>query len=367
MIDGKAFGSGAVSIQHNSTTRCGTCIRMMHFPAPPDERLTTLILGVLTHHGRVPAEPGWYAEVAPGGSTDRTFSVIDPAGEPRLTARLARPGLVERLRHERRILQELVREAATQSVNLSDRGEPVPRQVPTPEPWTPGDITLVEDDALPERWLLVHEHMRGQPVLLAEVTATARERFGECLAWVHSHQRDGYTIWPSLAAEHGTRADLYHARLDTLRRYQATKGRLPDAPALIERLAGADLSPSAGWHERDFALCHGDLSIGNILWDGDAVALIDWEFARDGDPAEDIAYLAAEQDLTPDLIAEIAEAYVAAGGDPWALARLPAWLPLVALDAALWWADYDLAQGVDPTIQPDVVIRLDRARNFLRN
>ena len=122
---------------------------------------------------------------------------------------------------------------------------------------------------------------------------------------------------------------------------------------------------TAGWEEREFALCHGDLSAGNILWDSDAVALIDWEFARDGDPAEDIAYLVAEQDLSPAPLAEIAEAYVGAGGDPWAFARLPVWLPLVALDAALWWADYHLAQGAEPIEQLDVTGRLARARAFL--
>jgi len=255
------------------------------------------------------------------------------------------------------VLQELARGAVTSLIDLPGTGEAPPRVVPR-------DVSLIEDAALPERWLLVHEHMPGQPARLADVSTVARERFGECLAWLHGHWRDGYTIWPSLDVEHGTRANLYHARLDTLRRYQVAQGLLPGVADLIDRLAEVELPPSAGWHERDFALCHGDLSIGNILWDGDAVALIDWEFARDGDPAEDIAYLAAEQHLSPDLIADIAEAYVAAGGDPWAFARLPAWLPLVTLDAALWWADYHLVLGDDPGSVPEVVERLDRARGF---
>lgn len=320
---------------------------MTHVPALPAARVARLLLDVLIRHGRVPGDSGWRAEIAPGGSTDRTFSVIDPRGEPRLTVRLARPGLADRLRHEQRLLRELARDSDFASVRP-----------------TPVDVHLIEDDALPERWLLVHEHLAGHPAPVAEVPALARERLGACLAWVHGHPRDTYTIWPSLAGVRGTRADLYRARFDTLRRYRATR-LLPDAAGLLDRLLATDLPASAGWQERDFAICHGDLSIGNILWNGDAVALIDWEFARDGDPAEDIAYITAEQNLSPGLIAEIAEAYVAADGDPWAFARLPVWLPLVALDAALWWADYHLAQGGDPAGQRDVAARLALARAYL--
>jgi thiamine kinase-like enzyme len=211
--------------------------------------------------------------------------------------------------------------------------------------------------------MLVHEHMPGQPASLAGVPEDARERLGECLAWVHGHHRDAYTIWPSIDRRDGTRADLYHDRLETLRRY--TSAQEPDASALIDWLARIDLPASAGWRERDFALCHGDLSIGNILWEDGVPSLIDWEFARDGDPAEDIAYLVAEQRLPPELVSEIADAYVGAGGDPWALARFPAWLPLVALDAALWWADYWLAQGSDLANRPDVIRRMRQARECL--
>lgn len=331
---------------------------MSLYPSPPDAQLAELTLGVLIRHGLVPPEPGWRAQIATGGSTDRTFSVIDPAGTPRLTVRLARPGLADRLHHEQRILNELANEPSLASLGLPGDNTDLPRPAPR-------DITLIEDDALPERWLLAHAHMPGEPAPVRDVSTAARERLGACIAWVHRHQRDGFMIWPSLDVQRGTRADLYHARLDTLRRYKAGQGLLPEVVVTLDRLARVELPTSAGWHETQFFLCHGDLSIGNILWDGDEVHLIDWEFARDGDAAEDIAYLVAEQEVQPDLVAEIAEAYVDAGGDPWAFARLPTWLPLVALDAALWWADYHLAQGIYPLSQPDVTTRLERARGYL--
>jgi Ser/Thr protein kinase RdoA (MazF antagonist) len=335
---------------------CPAAATMTRYPAPPDDRLASLILDVLIRHHRVPSNPGWKARVAPGGSTDRTFSVTDPAGVPRLTVRLARPGLVDHLRDERRILDELSGTIAPGPIDLSG-GEPIPCL-------TSREVALIEDDALPERWLLAHQHLPGQPSPIVHVSDAARERLGGCLAWLHRHRREGFTIWPSLEVQRGTRVELFHARLATLRRYRAAE-KLPDAAALLNRLADITLPASAGWQETDFALCHGDLSIGNILWDGDAVALIDWEFARDGDAAEDIAYLVAEQELASETVGEIAEAYVDAGGDPWAFARLPAWLPLVALDAALWWADYHLAQGADPVTHPDVRDRLKRAQGYV--
>jgi hypothetical protein len=65
-------------------------------------------------------------------------------------------------------------------------------------------------------------------------------------------------------------------------------------------------------------------------------------------------------------VADIAEGYVGAGGEAWAFARLPAWLPLVTLDAALWWADYWLAQGTDPTHASEVAKRLDWVDHYIQ-
>src|SRR5690606_27891591 len=107
------------------TTRSMT----MH-PSPPDERLAAVTLEVLIRHSLVPSDPGWSVQVAPGGSTDRTFSVLDSAGTPRLTVRLARPGLADRLRHEQRVLNELAREP--QNVALDLPGEDLVTVAPAP-------------------------------------------------------------------------------------------------------------------------------------------------------------------------------------------------------------------------------------------
>jgi len=287
------------------------------------------ILRALNSHGLIADITGWTQRLAPGGSTDRTFTIVAPDGTPTFTARLARAGLESWLRREEAVLRELAE---------------------SNHAWSPVDVTRIEAADLLPVDLLVHEHMPGTNAPAGSVSLAARERLGEALAWVHRHERDGYMIWPSLDPRSGTRADAYRARLAPLRRYRSVAAATDAARriAALEAIA-ADLPPENGWHDTSFALIHGDLSPGNILWEGDNVHLIDWEFARDGDPAEDLAYLIAEGRLTPDSFSDIAEAYVASDGDPWALARVGAWLPLVTLDAELWWADWGTSSPSPPS------------------
>lgn len=268
----------------------------------------------------LPSEAGWCARIAPGGSTDRTFTILSPDGTPTFTARLARTGLEDWLRREEEVLRELAESGSV---------------------WSPIRVTRIDAGGALPADLLVHEHMPGSNDSADAVSLAARERLGEALAWVHRHPRDGYMIWPSLESRYGTRAENFRARIASLFRYRSASAQ-PETVARIAALeaASTDLPPENGWHDIGFALIHGDLSSGNILWDGDAVHLIDWEFARDGDPAEDLAYLITEGKFSLETFVDIAEAYVAAGGEPWALARVSAWLPLVTLDAELWWADW---------------------------
>jgi aminoglycoside phosphotransferase (APT) family kinase protein len=69
--------------------------------------------------------------------------------------------------------------------------------------------------------------------------------------------------------------------------------------------------------DRPRCLVHGDFSVHNIMArDGHFAALLDWELAREGDPAEDIAEcrMLALEDTMP--WEDFVKAYVAAGGDP---------------------------------------------------
>jgi aminoglycoside phosphotransferase (APT) family kinase protein len=85
---------------------------------------------------------------------------------------------------------------------------------------------------------------------------------------------------------------------------------------------------------------HGDLVEANIIWGPNGPALIDWEFWRQGDPAEDLAYLITLNDLPRRVIDDVTSGYDT--DEPWA--RVAAWRPIVTLEAAAW---YRLAGDTD--------------------
>lgn len=94
-----------------------------------------------------------------------------------------------------------------------------------------------------------------------------------------------------------------------------------------------------------FVRVHGDLTVGNIVWDGDVPGLVDWEFSRFGDPAEDLAGLVAVNRLGRPARAVVRVGY----GDDDTWARVAGWEPVVRLEAAAWWRAHgrdDLAARV---------------------
>lgn len=272
---------------------------------------TAAILATLRRHGLVPDASGWRVELLPGGLNSRVFVARDPAGAPALTVRQARPGLEHVLDREAWVLATLA----------------------GPRGCAPWPARRVGD-------LLAHDYADGEPAPLGEVSAAARAALGGCLARIHAHERPGYTRWPSPARHDGTLRDFFHARLDMLAGYPAMRGLLAAAGRPFAAALRALPLTGDGWDGRRFAITHGDLSVGNILWRDPAVTLIDWEYSRDGDPAEDLAYLLGEQPVSAARWDEIAGAYTAAGGASAALARMRAYLPFVLLDSAVWWAGF---------------------------
>jgi aminoglycoside phosphotransferase (APT) family kinase protein len=123
----------------------------------------------------------------------------------------------------------------------------------------------------------------------------------------------------------------------SLRGYRA--GRLRDAraragegeAALLEALASGPAPRPGG--RRPFRMLHGDLVASNVVWGDDGPRLVDWEFWRMGDPAEDLAYLCEVNGLPDRVAGWVLEGY----GDPGEMGpRRDAWRGLVALDAGLW-------------------------------
>ena len=118
------------------------------------------------------------------------------------------------------------------------------------------------------------------------------------------HPTDGATWAEHLAA---TLADIHSVDADpSLARLLVKAPASPvddvsilaalDRPGTVElsRRRG-DLAPTQA---STLCLIHGDYWPGNVLWtDGRIVAVLDWEAARLGDPAADVAYCAMEMHL----------------------------------------------------------------------
>jgi aminoglycoside phosphotransferase (APT) family kinase protein len=167
----------------------------------------------------------------------------------------------------------------------------------------------------------------GEPRPLAGLDPAAASRLGAILREVHEVRRageGGLWWWLSPAG--------------SLEAYRA--GRAEDAEAalagtahagLARRALAAPLPPRA---EPDpFRLLHGDLVEANLVWGPEGPSLVDWEFWRMGDPAEDLAYLAELNRVPEQVLAAVLEGY----GRPEVAAAVDPWRAVAALDAAGWY------------------------------
>jgi hypothetical protein len=112
-----------------------------------------------------------------------------------------------------------------------------------------------------------------------------------------------------------------------------------DRDALVTRALA--VAPDPGASAR--ALLHGDPWSGNIIWAPSGPVLVDWEYARLGDPAEDVAYLAAMDALRVDTLDAVLAGYCGSN-DAFAV-RVRRWCPLTALWCAAWSAHRDPARS----------------------
>lgn len=180
-----------------------------------------------------------------------------------------------------------------------------------------------------EPGLLVTARVPGGPRDLATLTPTEARRLGAVLREVHDTRGaciGGLWWWGTPARD--------------LAAYR--EGRVRDAEAALAGTPDAGLArrpPSPPSPDGRFAFLHGDLVAANVLWPpGAGPVLIDWEFHRMGDPAEDLAYLAELGELPSAVLAAVLAGY----GEPGTAARVEGWRGLVAADAGAWY----LAQGM---------------------
>lgn len=171
----------------------------------------------------------------------------------------------------------------------------------------------------------------GAPRAAEELTDDHAAALGQTLRVAHDTRRTASGGLPQ-----------WRSRARSLAGYQ--RGRCADAlraagpdRALAERVVAAlaTLPPAARTGEPEpFRMLHGDLVLSNIVW-APQPRLVDWEFWRMGDPAEDLAYLQVVNDLPDALAAAVVRGYGETGMRP----RVEGWRALCALDAGLWYRD----------------------------
>jgi aminoglycoside phosphotransferase (APT) family kinase protein len=198
-------------------------------------------------------------------------------------------------------------------------------------PWAP---RLVHH----ERGVLVSTRCPGAPRPLAELDPADARLLGAVLREVHETRRarqGGLAWWSHPVRSLGD----YRAR----RALDAERSLAGSPHSGLARRALAAPLPEAADAEA-FRLLHGDLVGANVVWGPGGPALVDWEFWRMGDPAEDLAYLAETNALPGALLDVVLDGYAL----PEIADRVDAWRALVALDAGGWYA----REGMDAEARP---------------
>jgi aminoglycoside phosphotransferase (APT) family kinase protein len=157
---------------------------------------------------------------------------------------------------------------------------------------------------------------------------------------------------------------------------RSVRSRVERAQSLVSASLERALSAESRSTEDRLVLLHGDVGPGNILWSEQPV-LIDWEYARLGDPADEIAYIFGQHGLASSQREAFWSGYRRATTHlrlDHVVERVRWWEPVTLLGSALWWlerwsrrADADAAGDLDPSAAKpqsyyldNVLLRLDR-------
>lgn len=171
------------------------------------------------------------------------------------------------------------------------------------------------------------EHVDGEHRDLEAATADDLERLGAVVAAVHElppiapttpqdHVEERLAVIDdNLRALHAPLPESVQARVDRALEIVHASGR----PTISDRLV----------------LLHGDVGSANVIWSPSPV-LIDWEFSRTGDPADEIAYVFGQHGLTSARRAAFLTGYAPTDD---IVERVRWWEPVLLLGSALWWLD----------------------------
>lgn len=214
-------------------------------------------------------------------------------------------------------------------------------------------------------------------------------RLASLVAWVHERPVDG------LGESMGKATTIASYAGDRLRAILSALAwaRDPLPETLQDRLRSAAASLADGFEaSRDsggfdsgepLALLHGDIAPGNVFW-SPGPCLIDWEYTRLGDPADELAYTFDQNALTASQRRAFWDGY-RHGMDGRSrpapiIERVGWWEPVTLLGSALWWVErwvrrteLDTGGTADPGVPREagyyfghVISRMDRLDALVR-
>jgi aminoglycoside phosphotransferase (APT) family kinase protein len=192
------------------------------------------------------------------------------------------------------------------------------------------------------------QYLPGPSRDLDAVEPAEIEELAALIAWVHQRPLDdlGQSLGPATTVT-AYAEDRLHSILATL-----AWARDPLPGELQRRLRSAADALAAGFGTAQDApsfsaagtlsLLHGDIAPGNVLWTP-SPCLIDWEYSRLGDPADEIAYAFDQNALTRSQRAAFWAGYADGLGDQSGKAsvaeRVGWWEPVTLLGSTLWWVE----------------------------
>jgi aminoglycoside phosphotransferase (APT) family kinase protein len=174
------------------------------------------------------------------------------------------------------------------------------------------------------------------------------ERLGRLVRWLHAQPVEEFEDWTpaggmGLAAYVEERWQNHlAARLGAIRDPLPTilQKRLRAAVAVAVG-AVAELKRLSAASDDRLVLLHGDIAGANLLWAPEPV-LIDWEYARLGDPADEVAYVFTQNALTDLQQDAFWRGYVEPSAPrslPDLTERVRYWMPITLLGSILWWLE----------------------------
>ena len=216
------------------------------------------------------------------------------------------------------------------------------------------------------RWfdtpVMCTEFIDGDHRELASATRSELEALGAVVGSVHTRpvgDLAGHLGGPLTAAGYlGQWGELVAGYLPKLRQPlpQQVGSGVERALSSVNRILNGPLRGAWADAGEHLVLLHGDVTPGNILWAErpvliDCPVLIDWEYARLGDPTDDVAYIFGQHGLSAGQRQAFWSGY-RNWVQPSALDRIEGrarlWEPAILLGSALWWLErWSARAGVD--------------------